>query len=70
LRNNELKDLGSESISNLILANQSMVELDLYNCKINENGGTLIGAALKQNFCIERFSIGENNIHRKDIETI
>lgn len=47
LRNNILVDIGSEAISKLILANQSMIELDLYNCNINENGGTLIGAALK-----------------------
>lgn len=47
LRNNSLMDVGSEAISKLILVNQSMIELDLYNCKINENGGNLIGTALK-----------------------
>jgi Ran GTPase-activating protein (RanGAP) involved in mRNA processing and transport len=47
LRNNELSDIGSEAISKLILVNQSLLELDLYNCKINENGGNLIGSALK-----------------------
>ena len=54
----------------MILINKSMIELDLYNCQISKQGGTFIGAALKQNFCIERFSIGENTIHKKDIETI
>ena len=63
-------DQGAESLSKLILHNKSMIELDLYNCQIRENGGSLIGNALRQNFCIEKFSIGENTIHRKDIDTI
>jgi hypothetical protein len=65
-----LGEIGAEAISELILGNKSMIELDLYNCQISKSSGSSIGSALKQNFCIERFSIGENTIHRKDIETI
>jgi hypothetical protein len=61
---------GSEYISKLILGNKTLIELDLYNCRINEAGGSLVGTALKQNFCIEKLSIGENQINKKDIETI
>jgi len=70
LRNNNLGKDGSEAMSNLILDNNSMIELDLYNCRIDEQGGGLIANALKDNFCIEKFSIGENSILAKDIETI
>jgi hypothetical protein len=54
----------------LILSNKTLVEFDLYNCGFPEAGGTLIGSALKRNFCVEKLSIGGNNISRKDIETI
>ena len=70
LRNSKLDLIGSEYISKLILGNKTLIELDLFNCSINEAGGALVGAALKQNFCIEKLSIGENRINKKDIETI
>ena len=62
--------VGSEYISKLILGNKTLVELNLFNCSINEAGGALVGAALKQNFCIEKLSIENNRIKKKDIETI
>ena len=70
IRNSRLGEIGSEYISKLILGNKSLLEMDMYNCSINEVGGSHIGTALKQNFCIEKLSIGENKIHRKDIDTI
>jgi Ran GTPase-activating protein (RanGAP) involved in mRNA processing and transport len=70
LRNSNLGELGSEYISKLVLNNKSLIEMDMFNCGINESGGNLIGAALKHNFCIEKLSIGENQINRKDIDTI
>jgi Ran GTPase-activating protein (RanGAP) involved in mRNA processing and transport len=70
LRNSNLGVLGSEFISKLVLNNKSLIEMDMFNCGINESGGNLIGAALKHNFCIEKLSIGENQINRKDIDTI
>jgi Ran GTPase-activating protein (RanGAP) involved in mRNA processing and transport len=47
LRNSNLDLVGSEYISKLILGNKTLIELDLYNCSINEAGGALVGAALK-----------------------
>lgn len=70
LRNNNVELIGSEQIAKLILSNKTLIEFDLFNCGFPEAGGTLIGAALKQNFCIEKLSIGENHISKKDIETI
>ena len=70
LRNCSLELIGAEYLSKLILGNKTIIELDIYNCKLPIEGGSLIGHALKQNFCIEKLSIGENNISRKDIETI
>ena len=70
LRNNNVELIGAEYIAKLILSNKTLGEFDLFNCGFPEAGGTSIGAALKQNFCIEKLSIGENQIGRKDIETI
>ena len=47
LRNSNLGLTGSEYISKLILGNKTLIELDLYNCRINEAGGCLVGTALK-----------------------
>ena len=33
-------------------------------------GGNAIGNALKTNFCIEKLSIGDNKLHRRDVEQI
>ena len=60
LRNNDLGEIGAESMARLILVNKSMIELDLFNCNINSKGGNKIGTSLKSNFCIEKFSIGDN----------
>jgi len=70
LRNCDLEQIGAEYISQLILGNKTIIELDLFNCRLPQEGGNLIGNSLKQNFCIEKLSIGENKITRKDIETI
>lgn len=42
----------------------------MFNCEIAEHGGNAIGNALKTNFCIEKLSIGDNNINTKDVEQI
>jgi len=44
--------------------------LELFNCGITEEGGHILGAALKTNFCIEKLSIGENMLAKKDVEHI
>lgn len=48
----------------------SILELDLYNCYLDEVCGSTISKSLEQNFCIEKFSIGNNRILEKDIEKI
>jgi hypothetical protein len=48
----------------------SLVELEIFNCKITEQGGNKIGNALKTNFCLEKLSIGENKISKRDVEQI
>lgn len=47
-----------------------MIELEIFNCGIGEKGGNAIGNALKTNFCIEKLSIGENILQKKDVEQI
>lgn len=47
-----------------------MVELEVFNCGISERGGAAIGEALKTNFCIEKLSIGENILNKRDVEQI
>lgn len=51
----------------MIRVNQSMVELEVFNCSITEKGGNAIGDALKTNFWIEKLSIGENILNKKDV---
>lgn len=58
LSNNQISVVGSQAISRLILTCTTLVELDLFNCKINEEGAAEIGAALRQNFGIQKLSIG------------
>ena len=70
LRNCLISDLGSIAIANLIDNNKSLVELEVFNCGITETGGNAIGNALKTNFKIEKLSIGDNKIDRKDVEQI
>lgn len=48
----------------------SMVELEIFNCGITEKGGNVIGNALKTNFCLEKLSIGENILNKRDVEQI
>jgi hypothetical protein len=52
----------------LIKDNKTLIELEVFNCGITEVGGHLIGSALRTNFCIERLSIGENILNKKDVE--
>ena len=47
-----------------------MKELEIFNCGISQIGGHAIGNALKTNFCIEKLSIGENILNKKDVEQI
>ena len=60
LRNCQIALAGCDSISKLIQSNQTLIELDLYNCGFIEQQGAQIAKALKQNFCIEKLSIGGN----------
>lgn len=48
----------------------SLVELEIFNCGITEHGGNKIGNALKTNFCLEKLSIGENILNKRDVEQI
>jgi len=48
----------------------SLVELEIFNCGITEKGGNIIGSALKTNFCLEKLSIGENILNKRDVEQI
>ena len=70
LRNSNIGDQGSYSVANLIDYNKTLIELEIFNCGITEQGGNAIGNALKTNFCIEKLSIGDNKLHRKDVEQI
>jgi len=69
-RNSKIGDEGALAVASLIRANQSMVELEVFNCSITEKGGNAIGEALKTNFWIEKLSIGENLLNLKDINQI
>lgn len=70
LRNCNISDIGSSAVANLIDYNKTLVELEIFNCGITEQGGNAIGNALKTNFCIEKLSIGDNKLNRKDVEQI
>ena len=69
-RNSKIGDEGAHAVANLIKGNVSMVELEVFNCGITEKGGSAIGEALKTNFCIEKLSIGENILNKRDVEQI
>ena len=66
-RNSRIGDEGAMAVAQLIRVNQSMVELEVFNCSITEKGGNAIGDALKTNFWIEKLSIGENILNKKDV---
>ena len=71
IRNCKIGDSGAEAVAMLIQNNSfSLQELELFNWGISEEGGTYIGEALKTNFCIEKLSIGDNNLDQKDVENI
>lgn len=69
-RNSPLGEKGALAIADLIQRHSSLVEIEMFNCEIAEHGGNAIGNALKTNFCIEKLSIGDNNINTKDVEQI
>ena len=69
-RNSPLGDQGAEAVANLIRTHQTLIELEVFNCGISERGGHCIGDALKTNFCIEKLSIGENILNKRDVEQI
>lgn len=69
-RNSKIRDEGALAVAELIKGNISMVELEVFNCGISERGGAAIGEALKTNFCIEKLSIGENILNKRDVEQI
>ena len=61
-------DIGAQAIADLLWNHRTLVELEIFNCGITEHGGNKIGNALKTNFCLEKLSIGENILHKKDVE--
>ena len=67
-RNSKIGDEGAIAVASLIRGNVSLVELEVFNCGISEKGGAEIGDALKTNFCIEKLSIGENILNKRDVE--
>lgn len=69
-RNSRIGDEGASAVASLIKGNISMVELEVFNCGISEKGGAAIGEALKTNFCLEKLSIGENILNKRDVEQI
>ena len=83
IRNCPIGDLGAEAVAKMIESHTSLQELELFNWGISEKGGQYIGEALKTNFCIEKLSIGDNNLdevpdnevkkkslHQKNVESI
>ena len=68
IRNCEIGDRGSDAIAKLIDNNKSIVELEIFHCNISQNGGEMIGNSLKTNFCIEKLSIGDNNIEHTSVD--
>ena len=67
-RNSIIGDQGAEAVSELIRNHKTLIELEVFNCGITEKGGHTIGDALKTNFCIEKLSIGENILNKRDVE--
>jgi len=67
-RNSDLSDTGAQAIAELLSNHMSLVELEIFNCGITELGGNKIGNALKTNFCLEKLSIGENILNKRDVE--
>lgn len=47
LSNNKIGVGGSKAVAKLILSCTTLLELDLFNCSINEEGAVELGAALK-----------------------
>jgi Ran GTPase-activating protein (RanGAP) involved in mRNA processing and transport len=69
-RNSHLGDIGANAISNLIQDHNALMDLEIFNCGITERGGNVIGNALKTNFCLEKLSIGDNILDKRDVEQI
>ena len=67
-RNSNLGWVGANAIAELIREHMTLVELEAFNCSIDEKGGSAIGNALKTNFCIEKLSIGDNILDNSDVE--
>jgi len=70
IRNCPIGDIGAEAVGKMIRNHSSLQELELFNCGISEKGGQYIGEGLKTNFCIEKLSIGDNNLIQSDVENI
>ena len=69
-RNSSLGEEGADAIASLIQGHMSLMDLEIFNCGITERGGNAIGNALKTNFCLEKLSIGENILNKRDVEQI
>jgi len=69
-RNSKFSEEGVESIAELLRSHKTLIDLEIFNCGITERGGRVIGDALKTNFHLEKLSIGENILNKKDVEQI
>ena len=70
LGNNPFGAVGAEAVSQLILKSGSLVELDLFNCQIEEQGAIRIGQVLKLNFSTQKVSVGANQISEDTLGVI
>lgn len=69
-RNSQLGDPTAIALASLLRSNTTMIEVELFNCGVSEKGGEAIGDALRANFCVEKLSIGENRIDKRDVDQI
>ena len=70
LRNCNIGNKGSQAIANLIENNNNLKELEIFKCSIGKLGGEAIENSLKSNFCIEKLSIGDNQLQDPQIQQI
>ena len=68
MRNCQIGDIGANSLADLVGEHPAMTELEIFNCGISIQGGNSIGNSLKNNFRIEKLSIGDNVLDKRDVE--
>ena len=70
LRNCQIGDEGANALAKLVGNHPAMTDLEIFNCGISIEGGNNIGNSLKNNFRIQKLSIGGNKIEKTDEEQI